>query len=65
MSKLIERRRNNAKDYLEAQLKRGTKPEKVNKKTTNKMIPLTEGDKTRIKKDIEILSKPRSKKTTA
>ena len=63
MSKLIERRRNNAKDYLEAQLKRGTKPEKVNKKTTSKMIPLTEGDKTRIKKDIEILSKPRGKKT--
>ena len=64
MSKLIERRRNNAKAVLEAQLLRGTKPEKVNRKTTSKMIPLTEGDKTRIKKDIEILSHPRKKKTS-
>jgi len=63
MSRLIERRRNNAKDVLEAQLVRNTKPEKVNRKTTSKMIPLTEGDKTRIKKDIEILSKPKGKKT--
>jgi hypothetical protein len=65
MSKLVERRRNNAKEYLEAQLLKGTKPEKVNKKTTNKMIPLTEGDKKRIKQDIEILSKPKGKKTIA
>ena len=65
MSKLIERRRNNAKDVLEAQLVRNTKPEKVNRKTTSKMIPLTEGDKTRIKKDIEILSSPRKKKSKA
>lgn len=64
MSKLIERRRNNAKAVLEAQLLRGTKPEKVNGKTTSKMIPLTEGDKTRIKNDIEILSHPRKKKTS-
>jgi hypothetical protein len=65
MSKNIERRRNNAKTMLEEQLVRGTKPEKVNKKTTSKMIPLTEGDKIRIKKDIEILSSPRKKKTKA
>ena len=64
MSVLTERRRNNAKAYLEAQLLKGTKPEKVNKKTTNKMIPLNEGDKTRIKKDIEILSRPKGKKAT-
>jgi len=63
MSKLIERRRNNAKDVLESQLVRNTKPEKVNRKTTSKMIPLTEGDKTRIKKEIEILNSPRKKKT--
>lgn len=63
MSKLNERRRTNAKAYLEAQLVRGTKPEKVNKKTTDKLIPLTEGDKKRIKHDIEILSHPRKKKT--
>jgi hypothetical protein len=53
MSKDIERRRNNAKAYLEAQLLKGTKPEKVNKKTTDKMIPLTDKDKARIKKEIE------------
>lgn len=64
MSVLTERRRTNAKAYLEAQLLKGTKPEKVNKKTTNKMIPLNEGDKTRIKKDIEILSRPKGKKAT-
>jgi hypothetical protein len=62
MSKEVERRRENAKAYLEEQLKRGTKPEKVNKKTTDKMIPLTEGDKSRIRKDIEILSHPKGKK---
>jgi len=64
MSKLVERRRANAKVYLEEQLKKGTKPEKVNGKTTNNMIPLTAGDKTRIAKDIEILSTPKKKKTT-
>jgi hypothetical protein len=63
MSKLIERRRNNAKTVLEAQLLKGTKPEKVNRKTTSKTIPLTEGDKTRIKKEIEILNSPRKKKS--
>jgi hypothetical protein len=63
MSKLIERRRNNAKTMLEEQLVRNTKPEKINGKTTTNMIPLTEGDKTRIRKDIEILSQPRKKKT--
>ena len=65
MSRLIERRRNNAKDVLEAQLVRNTKPEKVNRKTTSKMIPLTEGDKTRMRKEIEILNSPRKKKTKA
>ena len=48
---------------LEEQLVRNTKPEKINGKTTTNMIPLTEGDKTRIKKDIEILTQPRKKKT--
>jgi len=65
MSKLIDRRRNNAKEVLEAQLLRGTKPEKVNRKTTSKMIPLTEGDKTRMRKEIETLNSPRKKKTKA
>ena len=62
MSILTERRRTNAKAVLEAQLLRGTKPEKVNRKTTSKMIPLNEGDKTRINKEIEILSTSRKKK---
>jgi hypothetical protein len=46
-------RRENAKKMLEAQLLRGTKPEKVNGKTTNNMIPLTTGDITRINREIE------------
>jgi len=57
MSVKVENRRKNAKAVLEEQLVRGTKPEKVNGKTTSKMIPLTEGDKKRIKMEIEILSK--------
>lgn len=57
MSVLVERRRKNAKSVLEGQLKRGTKPEKIEGKTTSKLIPLTEGDKNRINKEIEILSK--------
>lgn len=65
MSKLIERKRKNAKEALETQLVKGTKPEKVNGKTTTKMIPLTDGDKTRINKEIEILNSPRKKKTKA
>ena len=36
-------RRENAKAYLQEQLKKGHKPEKVDGKTTNKNIPLTEG----------------------
>ncbi len=61
MSVLVERRRKNAKIVLEEQLVRGTKPEKVNGKTTSKMIPLTEGDKKRINKEIETLSKTKKK----
>jgi len=58
----IARRRGNARKMLEEQLERGTKPEKVNKKTTANMIPLTEGDIKRINKEMDILSKPRKKK---
>ena len=61
MSVLVERRRKNAKTVLEEQLVRGTKPEKINGKTTSKMIPLTEGDKKRINKEIETLSKTKKK----
>lgn len=51
----IRLRRESARKLLEAQLKRGTKPEKVDGKTTNNMIPLTETDKKGIIKEIEIL----------
>jgi len=61
MSVLSERRRKNAKIVLEEQLVRGTKPEKVNGKTNTNMVPLTEGDKKRINKEIESLSKPKKK----
>ena len=57
----IKIRRDNAKKVLEAQLVRGTKPEKVNGKTTTRMVQLGEGDKTRIKREIDTLSIPRKK----
>ncbi len=58
----IKLRREGAKKQLEAQLKRGTKPEKINGKTTSNMIPLTPADIKRINNEIEILSQPRKKK---
>jgi hypothetical protein len=58
----IRMRRESAKRLMEAQLLRGTKPEKINGKTTTKMIPLTEKDKVRINHDIEVINKPKSKK---
>lgn len=58
----IRTRRASAKGLLEAQLLRGTKPEKINGKTTSNMIPLTEKDKTRINREIESIDKPKSKK---
>jgi hypothetical protein len=56
-------RRERARKMLEEQLKRGTKPEKIDGKTTTNMIPLTPADITRIKREIEIITNP-SKKTT-
>lgn len=55
----IKLRRESAKRLLEAQLKRGTKPEKVNGRTTDKMIPLTTGDIARINREIEVLNNPK------
>ncbi len=40
---------------LNAQLKSGKKPEKVNKKSTGKIIELTDKDKTRINSEIKAL----------
>jgi len=57
----INMRRHNAMKMREEQLRDGTKPEKVNKKTTNKKIPLTQKDIERITKEIEVLGNPRKK----
>jgi len=57
----IRSRRDRAYKMLEEQLKRGTKPEKANGKTTKNMIPLTEFDKKRISKEMELLSDPKRK----
>jgi len=54
-------RRENAKKVLEAQLVRGTKPEKVNGKTTSTMVALTPADITRINKEIEAINNPKKK----
>ena len=59
----IRMRREGAKAMLEAQLKRGTKPEKINGKTTTNMVALTDGDKKRIQREIDILNNKRSKTT--
>lgn len=47
-------RQKNALDYLEKQFKSG---KKTQKKTLNKKVNLTEKDKKRIEKEIEILDK--------
>jgi len=52
----IKMRRESAKKMLEEQLKRGTKPEKINGKTTSNMVALTDTDKKRIQREIETLS---------
>jgi len=57
----IKMRRNEARKVLEAQLLRGNKPEKINGKTTTKMVKLTEGDIKRINGEIEILTNPKKK----
>ena len=44
-----------ALSLLETQLSAGTKPAKVDGRTTKDMIPLTDSDKSRIKKEIDIL----------
>lgn len=56
-----ELRRSSALDLLQTQLKRGTKPEKIDGKTTSNMVPLTEGDVKRIKREIELLTHPKKK----
>ena len=58
----IKMRRASAKKLLEAQLLRGTKPEKINGKTTAKMIPLLPADIARINKEIEAINNPKNSK---
>ena len=50
---------------LEAQLKRGTKPEKINKKTTSNMVALTDADKKRILQEIDNINNKKSSKAFA
>jgi hypothetical protein len=54
-------RRENAKKMLEAQLKRGTKPEKINGKTTSAMIPLSTADVARINRELDVLNNVKKK----
>jgi hypothetical protein len=61
----IKMRRESAKKLLEAQLKRGTKPEKINGKTTSKMIPLLPADITRINRELDTLNNPKKKTAVA
>ena len=49
-------RRTGVQVRLEAQLKKGTKEEKISGKTTGNMIPLSDNDVKRIKKEIDTLS---------
>ena len=57
----IRIRRESAKQRLEAQLKTGTKPEKINGKTTNKMVALTPADIARINREIEAITNPKKR----
>ena len=50
-------RQNSVIERLEAQLKSGKKPLKVDGQTTYQITDLTEGDTKRIKKEIEVLKK--------
>jgi hypothetical protein len=53
--KKLTKRRLSALELLSNQLKKGTKPEKIEGKTTLNQIPLSEKDTTRISKQIEVL----------
>jgi hypothetical protein len=57
----IKMRRQRVANTLAAQLVRGTKPEKINGKTTSKMIELSESDKKRIAHELEVLNNPKNK----
>ena len=51
-----EQRQQSALARLQQQLQVGTKPEKINGRTTGNQVPLTSTDKARIEREITILS---------
>jgi hypothetical protein len=55
MKSKVERQQS-ALERLQRQLQVGTKPEKIDGKTTGNQVPLTSNDKARIEKEITILS---------
>lgn len=55
MKSKVERQQS-ALERLQRQLQVGTKPEKINGKTTGNQVPLTSNDKARIEKEITMLS---------
>ncbi len=54
--KKVEERQKRALARLQQQLQVGTKPEKINGKTTGNQVPLTDKDRVRIEREISILS---------
>ena len=57
--KKVEQRQMSALVRLQQQLQVGTKPEKIEGKTTGNQVPLTSNDKARIEKEITSLSNNR------
>ncbi len=57
----IRIRRESAKARLEAQLERGTKPEKIDGKTTSNMVALSDVDKKRIEREIDNINNKKNK----
>jgi len=55
MKSKVERQQS-ALERLQRQLQVGTKPEKINGRTTGNQVPLTSTDKARIEREITILS---------
>ena len=54
--KKVEQRQMSALARLQQQLQVGTKPEKIEGKTTGNQVPLTSNDKARIEREITTLS---------
>ena len=57
--KKVEQRQMSALARLQQQLQVGTKPEKIEGRTTGNQVPLTSNDKARIEKEITSLSNNR------